>query len=364
MASNIYNLISISILLGLGLSQDCVDLSGVPFPECGTEIGYGYVDGECQTMFCSAVDGNGVDWSDWIYSTLEECEYICLDDYPALGDIDSDTLVNVLDIIQLLGFILQTQIPTDFEFLVADYNEDSTLDVLDIIGIVNMILADIGIDKIEEESGYSYQCYPNEIGQFPVVLYNHGGLGQSIGGDLLSTCQSLAENGYLSRSEKREETFSLEGHIEEVLYALHNLKYHEKADSNKIGVVGFSRGGLLSLQASILDDDIDALVLLAPATGNGLIYELFDSFDSISSSVLIQISENDNSPDNLVEVSYQLHNELLENNVSAEMILYPSYDSNYNGIIDDNDDGHQLFFSVQDPYWTDLINFLYEIFDD
>ena len=44
----------------------------------------------------------------------------------------------------------------------------------------------------------------------------------------------------------------------------------------------------------------------------------------------------------------------------AEIIEYPPYDSNQNGVIDNDDDGHQLFFTVQDPYWDDLLNFLDE----
>ena len=51
---------------------------------------------------------------------------------------------------------------------------------------------------------------------------------------------------------------------------------------------------------------------------------------------------------------------MLQNNTDVEIIEYPSYDSNFNGIIDDNDDGHQFFFIVQDPYWSDLVNFLNE----
>jgi len=364
MISKINNIVFISLFLSLGLNQDCADLSGISFPECGTVVGFGYVDGECQTMFCSTIDGYGVDWSNWIYSTIEECEHICLDEHLILGDLNNDSSINVLDIIQLLGFLLQTQIPTVYELLVGDYNDDTSLDILDIIGIVNMILSNITIEKVQEESGYSYQCYPNEMGQFPIILYNHGGLGESIGGDLLNTCRILSENGYLSRSEKREEIISLEGHLEEVLFALNNLKNHEKADSSKIGVIGFSRGGLLSLQTSILDNNINALALLAPATGNGLIFELYDDFDLINSSILIQISENDNSPENLVEVSYQVYNELLENNINVEIIEYPPYDSNFNGIIDEEDDGHQLFFIVQEPYWSDLINFLDEILNN
>ena len=306
---------------------------------------------ECNTIGLSGL-------TEIVEEIIEEMETV------QLGDINNDSMVNVLDIILLVGFILETETFTDTEFIAAEYNGDDYLDILDIIGIVNIILTDITIEKIPENSRYSYQCYPNGMETTPALLYNHGGMGESVGGDLLGTCRSLAENGYLTRAEKREETITLEGHLDEVLSALDKLKKHEKADTNRIGVIGFSRGGLLSLQAAIVDDDIGALILLAPATGNGLLYELFDSFNSINSSVLIQISENDNSPDNLLDASYSVYDAMMQNSIDVELIEYPPYDSNENGIIDENDDGHQLFFTVQNPYWNDLIEFIDEKLSD
>ena len=282
---------------------------------------------------------------------------LCSDSFSILGDLNNDEIVNVLDVVILVNHILS---PAAVELDGADINIDGNVNILDIVQLVNIILINITIEQIQEGSGYSYQCYPNNSEQLPVILYNHGGLGQSVGGDLYNTCRSLAEHGYLARAEKRGETITLEGHLEEIQVALNELKNHEYADSNKVGIVGFSRGGLLSLQISILDDNIDALVLLAPATGNGLLYDLFDDFDSINSFVLIQVSENDNSTEDLVNVSYDIYDTLLQNNVNVEIIEYPPYDSNFNGIIDEEDDGHQLFFIVQEPYWSDLINFLNE----
>ena len=69
---------------------------------------------------------------------------------------------------------------------------------------------------------------------------------------------------------------------------------------------------------------------------------------------------NDNSTEDLVNVSYDIYDTLLQNNVNVEIIEYPPYDSNFNGILDEEDDGHQLFFIVQEPDWSDLINFLNE----
>ena len=57
-----------------------------------------------------------------------------------LGDINVDGDVNILDVVILVNFILDTQIPTDSEFSASDLNSDGTLNVLDIVQLVNIIL--------------------------------------------------------------------------------------------------------------------------------------------------------------------------------------------------------------------------------
>ena len=120
--------------------NDCMDLSGIPFFECGIEIGFGYTNGECQTMYCSPIDGYGVDWSNWIYNTIEECEEVCgTINSITLGDINFDDNINVLDVVLLVSFILGN--PTnEYEYMAADINGDSSIDVLDAILLIEMIL--------------------------------------------------------------------------------------------------------------------------------------------------------------------------------------------------------------------------------
>ena len=96
----------------------------------------------------------------------------------------------------------------------------------------------------------SYACRPAGVGPFPVVLYNHGGLGDAVGGDLRGTCEALAAAGYLARSEKRPETISLDGQLEDVVEGLSELLSNPDADSSRVTLLGFSRGGLLTLQAA------------------------------------------------------------------------------------------------------------------
>ena len=58
--------------------------------------------------------------------------------YYIVGDANSDGEVNVLDVVDLISYILNQIIELDF--FAADINEDSYLDVLDVIGIINIIL--------------------------------------------------------------------------------------------------------------------------------------------------------------------------------------------------------------------------------
>ena len=56
------------------------------------------------------------------------------------SDINQDCIVNVLDVIFLVNFVLENDIPTDSEFAAADLNQDGTLNVIDVVLMVNVIL--------------------------------------------------------------------------------------------------------------------------------------------------------------------------------------------------------------------------------
>jgi len=56
------------------------------------------------------------------------------------GDINFDTQINIFDVIILINFILDVNIPSPEEFHAADTNSDEILDVLDILLIINIIL--------------------------------------------------------------------------------------------------------------------------------------------------------------------------------------------------------------------------------
>ena len=204
---------------------------------------------------------------------------------------------------------------------------------------------------VEELSDGSYVCRPAGTGPFPAVLYNHGGLGTIVGGDLAGTCRALAEAGYLARSEKRQETKQLAGHLNEVLDGLKRLRSHSDADASRVGIMGFSRGGLLTLQAAITQAEyIHAVVLMAPAHGKSAMERTLLQVSRIDDPVRVFVSENDQTQANHVQISHDVEDALRAAGKDVDLTIYPPY----------GDDGHKLFFLVQEPYWSDLIAFFGE----
>ena len=77
-------------------------------------------------------------WStySWINGLLDECGDLCNNEFILEGDINSDDLVNILDIMILIEFVLDSQYNQE-----ADFNEDGVLNIIDILFIVDIIIA-------------------------------------------------------------------------------------------------------------------------------------------------------------------------------------------------------------------------------
>ena len=56
------------------------------------------------------------------------------------GDVNFDSVLNVLDVVILVNFILEVDTPDFDQFAAGDINSDGTLNVLDIVNLVNLIL--------------------------------------------------------------------------------------------------------------------------------------------------------------------------------------------------------------------------------
>ena len=60
----------------------------------------------------------------------------------SLGDINQDSIYNVLDVILTANLVLSNDSIDDCQFYSADLNEDGILNVLDILLVVNLVLDD------------------------------------------------------------------------------------------------------------------------------------------------------------------------------------------------------------------------------
>ena len=192
-------------------------------------------------------------------------------------------------------------------------------------------------------------CKPNGTGPFPAVVYNHGGAGPIIGGAPEEACEALAEAGFVGFSPVRRQTRPLFGHLDDVNTAIDYVKSLPYVQSSKIGVIGFSRGGLLTYQAAIQRRDLKAIVIMASAVHPSM--DLSQA-SSISSPVLVLVSENDTGSRrthgrNTLKATKQLAHALKGTDKDATLFIYPPH----------SDDGHTLFFSMG-SYWADVVAFL------
>ncbi len=210
---------------------------------------------------------------------------------------------------------------------------------------------DTGGELTVESLGDDFLCTPAGVGPFPGVAYNHGGLGDQIGGDLEGTCRGLAEAGYVAYSKKRRDTIPLDGHLDDVRAGVDALVASQGVDTNRLAIVGFSRGGLLSLQAALeWPSEWNAVVLMAPAPGNNSMDLTLQDVSALAAPVLIQVSENDLFQADHVQIVEDVKAALDAAGKEYTSHLYSPY----------GDDGHELFWEVQDPYWSDLLDFLAE----
>ena len=65
------------------------------------------------------------------------------------GDVNFDGTINIVDIVQVVNFILNTNTPTELEFSVSDMNQDGVLNILDVIQVVNIVLNITFLEAVE-----------------------------------------------------------------------------------------------------------------------------------------------------------------------------------------------------------------------
>ena len=202
---------------------------------------------------------------------------------------------------------------------------------------------------LEGHDDGSFTCRPGGPGPFPGVLYSHGGRQGAVGGDLEGTCEALADAGYLAHSKRRIDEDNMGLQLVDALVGLDTLLAHPDLDTDRVGIIGFSRGGLLTLQMAVeRPDDVHAAVLMAPAHGVYTMDRTLEDTTPVDDPILVLVSENDLIQSDHVAIAHDVEVALTDAGKAVRLIIYPPY----------HQDGHELFFLVQEPYWPDLVAFL------
>ena len=77
--------------------------------------------------------------TEWMHYVLNELVGDSCSDWQ-LGDVNNDMVLNILDIVTLVNFVLGVTESEDCQLEAADLNQDGGLNILDIVQLVNIIL--------------------------------------------------------------------------------------------------------------------------------------------------------------------------------------------------------------------------------
>ena len=98
-----------------------------------------------QSPDIGAYEFGGDDWVPGITWSLEDEfgeEFVFPDSLIyILGDLNQDNLLNILDIVLLVGSIVGDLELSQNQIDIADFNQDSSVDILDVVGLINFIVS-------------------------------------------------------------------------------------------------------------------------------------------------------------------------------------------------------------------------------
>ncbi|MBI71898.1 MAG: hypothetical protein CMG61_00310 [Candidatus Marinimicrobia bacterium] len=80
-------------------------------------------------------------WNTYQGDSMRSGVYIYSGSNIVLGDLNEDSLIDVLDLVIVINIIIGNEIPNTNQLISGDINTDNTIDVLDIVQLVNSILS-------------------------------------------------------------------------------------------------------------------------------------------------------------------------------------------------------------------------------
>mgnify|MGYP001987321306 CR=1 FL=1 len=74
------------------------------------------------------------------YSSDPHIETVTIGEPILPGDVNFDEVVNILDVVLIVNFVLGSETPTNSQYNAGDYNDDGYLNIQDIVMLINAIL--------------------------------------------------------------------------------------------------------------------------------------------------------------------------------------------------------------------------------
>ncbi|EKT4509493.1 prolyl oligopeptidase family serine peptidase [Flavobacterium psychrophilum] len=134
---------------------------------------------------------------------------------------------------------------------------------------------------------------PKKQGKYPVVIFNRGGnraFGRLNVGTMILFTSKLAAEGYvIIGSDFREKDEFGGSEINDVLNLTETIKEVEKANSNNIGMFGWSRGGIMTYLALGKSDKIKSAIIGNSPTN---LFELIKDRPEMETQVIAQCVPN------------------------------------------------------------------------
>lgn len=213
-------------------------------------------------------------------------------------------------------------------------------------------------------SARAYLALPQGPGPFPGVVYNHGTLVRKDGHqkaagrgyDVTAFAEALAQAGFAALAPVRSHLANagygaaVEKGTGVAHAALDFLKKRQPVDPARLGLMGFSEGGLISLWTAAERKDLAALVLMSPAT----LHEAGDRqlkaaarrnvLSGVTAPVMVTLGTKDNK--SILKV---VGNRLVPNlqALGKEVTVKDTYPAD-----------HKWFWRPRPAYFKDILEFL------
>ena len=132
---------TILFFFSISFAHECIEISPNDYGDCEMALGVAWTINGCEAVSgCDWVDSNGNNNIELFYPNIYDCQLECTNHIGILGDLNSDEITNVLDVVILVNIVLNQIIPSPHSMWSGDVNFDNLLNVLDIVKIVGMII--------------------------------------------------------------------------------------------------------------------------------------------------------------------------------------------------------------------------------